>query len=450
LYINLDLYICGYYMKKSFLIAILIALTIGGPFATKAALALTMDSATSAAPTLLAPRGTQEPGAAAPETAPITAPQILPTRSLTFTYGEQTFPVPAQTLASWKGANFLAKRSQLARPAQSVQDFIDLFLGKTPSEINNLTSFHYKANLIYDYVKTLAGKIDATSTEPALTIQENRAVEFIPPQTGRKTDLFQSTLDALKALEQDQPVTALAVIETAPHASLAQQNNFGINELIAQGTSNYSGSPKNRIHNIQVGVEKMKGIIIQRGEEFSFNKYLGPVDGQHGFLPELVIKKSGTVPEFGGGLCQVSSTTFRAAMAAGLPITQRRNHAYAVSYYAPQGTDATIYPGVVDLKFVNDTPGAILVWPYLKDKNILVFDFYGTKDSRQVTLEKPLQWDRKADGSMKASWTREVFQNGTTTTDTFKSVYQSPALFHKTEEFAKPTTTAATLTPQTQ
>src|SRR6185369_10179137 len=116
--------------------------------------------------------------------------------------------------------------------------------------------------------------------------------------------------------------------------------------------SNFKGSPKNRRHNITVGVEKMKGVIVPQGAEFSFNEHLGPVDGEHGFLPELVIKKNGTVPEFGGGLCQVSSTTFRAAMTAGLPITQRRNHAYAVQYYSPQGTDATIYPGSADLKFI--------------------------------------------------------------------------------------------------
>jgi vancomycin resistance protein YoaR len=82
----------------------------------------------------------------------------------------------------------------------------------------------------------------------------------------------------------------------------------------------------------------MQGVIIKPGEEFSFNHYLGPVKAEQGFLPELVIKRTGTVPELGGGLCQVSSTTFRAAMNAGLPITQRKNHAYAVQYYSPQGT----------------------------------------------------------------------------------------------------------------
>ena len=76
-------------------------------------------------------------------------------------------------------------------------------------------------------------------------------------------------------------------------------------------------------------------------------------------------------------------------MNGGLPISQRRNHAYAVQYYSPQGTDATIYPGVVDLKFINDTRRHFNLGLW-KDKNTLVFDFYGTKDSRKVVLEKPI------------------------------------------------------------
>src|SRR3990167_5340600 len=206
-------------------------------------------------------------------------------------------------------------------------------------------------------------------------------------------------------------------------------------EVVGRGESNFAGSPANRRVNIRVGAEKYHGLIIKPGQEFSFNEFLGDVDAAHGFLPELVIKRDGLKPEFGGGLCQVSSTAFRAAMNTGLPIVERKNHAYAVQYYAPQGTDATIYPGSVDLRFVNDTPAHILIWPYIKDTNKLVFEFYGTKDSRKVTLQKPFSYDRKSDGSMKAEWTRIVEKDGKTATSTFKSVYQSPALFHKEEIF---------------
>ena len=213
-------------------------------------------------------------------------------------------------------------------------------------------------------------------------------------------------------MEAGQKQAELAVNVTLPKTQLADSNNLGIKELIAQGKSNFRGSPKNRRHNIAVGVSKFQGVIVAAGEEFSFNKNLGTVEKEQGFLPELVIKKEGTIPELGGGLCQVSTTTFRAAMEAGLPITARRNHAYAVQYYSPQGTDATIYPGSSDLKFINDTPGSILIWPHLIDKDNLVFDFYGSRDSRQVTLDKPVSYDRQPDGSMKATWTRTVVKDG--------------------------------------
>jgi hypothetical protein len=135
-------------------------------------------------------------------------------------------------------------------------------------------------------------------------------------------------------------------------------------------------------------------------------------------------------------------------MKAGLPITQRRNHSYAVQYYAPQGTDATIYPGVIDLKFLNDTPGSILVWPYFPDQDTLIFDFYGTKDNREVVLKDPVSYDRKSDGSLKANWTRTVIKNGVSDTKTFNSVYLPPALFHKEEQFvANPTSPNPTTPP---
>jgi vancomycin resistance protein YoaR len=149
------------------------------------------------------------------------------------------------------------------------------------------------------------------------------------------------------------------------------------------------------------------------------------------------MKKTGVVPEFGGGLCQVSSTTFRAAMNAGLPITARRNHSFAVQYYAPQGTDATIYPGVQDLKFQNNLQSPIVIRTKI-DGRKLYFEFYGTKDDRTVAFDGPVQYDKQTNGALKATWTRHVTLNGETTTQTFNSTYQPPALFHKEEQKATP------------
>ncbi len=350
---------------------------------------------------------------------------------------EVTATIPDSQKKLWEGNYYIKEQVFIKDVVFPINQYIKQYSNFTTGQLFLTTKYNYNPKEIYLWTKTLSTNIDSQTEEPKLVIKNDKAVEFTPPTVGRILDRYNATLAILDNLNKDNTLNIkLPVIETAPKNSLKDLNDLGIKELIGRGESKFNGSPANRRVNIKVGVSKMKGVIIKPGEEFSFNKYLGPVEAEYGFLPELVIKADkGTIPELGGGLCQVSSTTFRAAMHAGLPITQRRNHSYAVNYYAPQGTDATIYPGVIDLKFKNDTPGSILIWPYFKNNDYLVFDFYGTRDNREVTLGKPSQFDRKSDGSMKALWNRTVIIDGQTRKDNFSSTYLPPALFHKTETF---------------
>ena len=173
------------------------------------------------------------------------------------------------------------------------------------------------------------------------------------------------------------------------------------------------------------------GIIVGPGEEFSFNSLLGEVDGEHGYQPELVIKGGKLEYEYGGGVCQVSTTMFRAAIFAGFPITERQNHSFPVRYYNPQGFDSTVYPGVVDLKFINNSPASILIQGKV-NKNILTFEIYGASDDRVVKVDNPTQYDQQSDGSMKAYFSRTViFADGKKQTDTFRSNYKAPVKYER-------------------
>ncbi len=165
---------------------------------------------------------------------------------------------------------------------------------------------------------------------------------------------------------------------------------LGFKDIISVGKSTFYGSTRSRIHNIKTGSNKLGGKIIMPNEEYSIAENIGPVNGYTGYKSELVIKGSKTIPEYGGGLCQVSSTLYRGALRAGLPITERINHSYAVSYYEPWGTDATIYPPSVDLKFINNTGSPILIQNYMiEDEKKLFFVFYGTDDGRETELFGP-------------------------------------------------------------
>lgn len=157
---------------------------------------------------------------------------------------------------------------------------------------------------------------------------------------------------------------------------------MGIKEIIGVGRSDFSGSPSNRRKNIANGVKKLDGTIVMPGEEFSLLKALGPIVASEGWLPELVIKGNKTVPELGGGLCQIGTTTFRGALASGLPITVRQSHSYRVRYYEPAGTDATIYEPNPDFRFKNDMTTPVLIHVYTTDGDELIYEFWGTRDGR--------------------------------------------------------------------
>ncbi|MBP9686633.1 MAG: VanW family protein [Candidatus Doudnabacteria bacterium] len=288
----------------------------------------------------------------------------------------------------------------------------------------------------YAWVAESLTRTSFTPEDAEFEMENGRVSKFNPGRTGLVPDARLTTLATIHALTDKQTDTvAIAGIPLQPRTTLASINSLGIQEFLSGGISDFSNSSKNRLANIEAGMNQVKGVLVKPGDIFSFGEYLGDITAEQGFKPEIVIKADGLKPELGGGICQVSSTLFRAVMQSGMQVTQRKNHAFSVSHYYPAGTDATIYTPVTDLKFKNDTPAHILIWPHYLDKTHLAFDLYGTSDGREVVVDEPIHTDRKADGSLKASWTRHVTVQGVTREDTFKSNYLPPALFKKEETF---------------
>lgn len=199
------------------------------------------------------------------------------------------------------------------------------------------------------------------------------------------------------AVENNKNDVTIPVIITQPTIQVDNPElvSRGIKEVVTLGESEFLGSSQDRQHNIRTGLSKFNGTLIPKGSEFSFNTILGRVDGSTGYRKELVIQGDRTVPEYGGGLCQVSTTAYRGVWEYGFPITARRNHSYTVSYYYPQGTDATIYPGIQDMKFTNDSPGDLLIQTHTEGVRAY-FIYYGTKDERTSQIIGPYIWGRTA------------------------------------------------------
>jgi vancomycin resistance protein YoaR len=207
-------------------------------------------------------------------------------------------------------------------------------------------------------------------------------VRLVPAKPGLQLDAVGSVQAVLRAALRRRVRVAQLVVEEEPaKRTTAQASRMGVNALVSTYTTIYGGIP-NRIHNVQLVAHLVDDKLIAPGETFSFNKTTGQRNAAKGFLVAPVIVNGEVTTGLGGGVCQVSTTVFNAAFEAGVPITDRTNHALYISHY-PQGRDATVdYPDV-DLKFVNDTDHWLLLRTFVGPSSLTV-SLYGTPTGRRV------------------------------------------------------------------
>lgn len=221
--------------------------------------------------------------------------------------------------------------------------------------------------------------------------QTKKVTAFTPSQEGRKLDLDKTYQLLINAVTNNSPKTIDLPVEIIkPKIQTSDVNSLGIKELLGSGISNFAGSIQNRIYNVALTASKINGVLIVPGETFSFNRTVGDISAATGYKQAYVIKEGRTVLDDGGGVCQDSTTLFRAVLNAGLPVIKRTAHAYRVGYYEqgfPPGLDATVFYPSVDFQFKNDTSAHILIQAYTQGLTLYV-DLYGTSDGRVTTISR--------------------------------------------------------------
>lgn len=283
-------------------------------------------------------------------------------------------------------------------------------VGRSPHFLSNLYNKFFRNSvpltplirwdeqILNDALNRLAQNIDIPPQNALFTYQNGRVTAFRPSAAGRKLDQksaqekFAIILPSVVASAQNFNITIPLTVKTiAPAITTDTVNSFGIREQIGRGYSEFAGSIPGRIHNVRLAAGKIHGILIPPGTTFSFNQMVGDISAATGYQSAYIIKDGRTVLGDGGGVCQVSTTLFRAALNSGLPIVERHAHAYRVHYYEEAGfkpgIDATVFAPSVDLKFKNDTPHHILVQTKTDtNKLTLTIDFYGTSDGRRSEI----------------------------------------------------------------
>jgi len=280
--------------------------------------------------------------------------------------------------------------------------------------------------------------IDSPMQNSRFEIKNNKLIEIFAGQAGNVVDLKKNVQEIDNAIQSADNLQGPIVIDIPvavtvqdPRVTKDTINKYDIKELVGTATTDFEGGSSNRQQNIEVGVSKLNGILLAPGEEFSAVNGIGDITEEAGFVEEYVISNGKTQKEIGGGLCQLATTLFRLALDAGLPIVERVNHRYIISYYGA-GLDATIYGPHPDLRFINDT-GNYLLLQGKAENNKVVFEFYGKKDGRSVIISEPKVYDWVVPPPTKIIYTpnlatgktqcTEIPHNGVTTDATYTVDY---------------------------
>lgn len=327
--------------------------------------------------------------------------EIIDKGSVVFSYYTYLATGSAQSLNIGYNSNLLA--TQAVSLGKSGDIFSDLYtiVHSYLNGINLPFSYTIDKSAVTTLLNPIQKNIYIAPVDAQFQMENGRVTTFERSSAGRTVDFGQAQdmvqNKAHELINSNHPVTvslAVPVKKLKPNVSTEDANHLGIIEGLGEGDSTYFGSDPNRVANIALAASRVNGVLVAPGEVFSFDKAIGDVSSYTGYKQAYVIENGKTVLGDGGGVCQVSTTLFRAILNAGLPVVERHAHAYRVGYYeqnSPPGIDATIYVPTVDLKFKNDTNHYILIQSVINtDDYSLAFVLYGTKDGRQVQMTTPV------------------------------------------------------------
>ncbi len=274
--------------------------------------------------------------------------------------------------------------------------------------------------------------------EPADAFLDPVTFEITPHVTGVsfQVDAAKRLMDAAEPGE----TFTVPLILTEPEHTTQALTALLFRDVLGTCSTTIGGTAS-RLTNVTLAASFCDGVILFPGESFSYNSTVGPRTTERGFSPAPAYRGGETVDEVGGGICQVSSTLYLAALRANLSITDRRNHTY-ISAYIEAGMDATVAYGVIDFCFLNDTDSPVKL-VLTVNRRTLTVRILGTEtdgitaEMSHVTLSSTSAGVvYKADSAVRAG-TTEVSTtpyNGYVV-DTYRSLYdESGALLSKTLE----------------
>ena len=232
----------------------------------------------------------------------------------------------------------------------------------------------YNIDSVNRFIEYLSGYLDTPAVNSSITMEDNQIV-YTQEAMGRGIDRDSLVTTILGTDPLSGETISLPIHDLEPSITREMlQSKF---VLRGAYTTSFSDSTKNRKYNIRFGAEKINGIILKPGDVFSANDTLGKRTRKNGWKNAGAYEGGEVVQQPGGGVCQLSSTLYNAALYADMEIVERRNHSMPV-HYVDRGRDATINSigNIIDFKFRNNTSSDVIIMAYTTG-NTLHMEIYG-------------------------------------------------------------------------
>lgn len=324
---------------------------------------------------------------------------------ITIRYGKRLEKTTAAKLGGACDAQ--AATSAVFTPAQSnglVDSITDRFTGPEARDV--ALSVKFQPELVSKALMRFAIRIGAEPQEPRVT-KVGGKLKILPPRPGRELDPEALCAALEKAFQGQQLLTRVAAsLEEEPSRPrwLAAQKPVEIPALTREAkgriqeeqlkeitatlvsfSTSLGGSSRNRVLNIQIACKAIDGKVLLPGDTFSYNDVVGPRVPSAGYKDAPVILNGELSRGIAGGICQVSSTLYNAALLSDMKIVRRRHHSHPV-HYLPAGRDATVVDGAIDFRFQNPFQHPVAIDGKVAGGRV-VFHLYGhPDDKRQVQI----------------------------------------------------------------
>jgi len=263
--------------------------------------------------------------------------------------------------------------------------------------------YSFEGDAEYDFGK-LRDEIFTEAVSSAYDREKGAATESV---TGIDFDPAEAARLYAEAKIGDAVIIPLTV--TKPDYTEDELNKLLFRDKLGTQTTDYSTSSKNRATNVELAASKVNGVILLPGEEFSYNDVVGKRTEAVGFKPAGAYSGGREVTEVGGGICQVSSTIYCAALYSNLKITDRSNHHFSVGY-VKAGLDATVSWGGPEFKFVNNRDLPIKLVVYYSNRQLTV-EIWGT-DVDGTYVEMTSSTGSRTDGTYAYTYRHVYDKNG--------------------------------------